>query len=214
MLGAAVFFDVDGVLIDSISAKGEAFADLFPPDYRNQILAFHRTNGGLHRVEKIKRISQSILDTQLTDDEVDALVKEFTSAVQSRVMVADEVPGASQTLAALSNRLPLHAVSAVPTKELTNILHTRGILTFFTSVHGVPPAKADTIVGLMQQFGYHPERCLFVGDSMHDRDAAVASRVPFIYVQSSGQIPPPEAVHVVEDLRGLDSFVVEHLSGG
>ena len=214
MKTAAVFFDVDGVLIDSLNAKGDAFAELFPPQHRDRVLEFHRANGGLNRVDKIKRISSEIVGAQLTSEEVNALVGRFSSVVRARVLAADEVPGASQALAALSDRFPLHAVSAVPTTELQEILHGRGILHFFTSVHGVPPVKAVTLTSLMRQHGYLSERCLFVGDSLHDRDAAVASSVPFIFVRSSGQQPPPEAVAAVDDLRGLDSFVVELMSGG
>ncbi len=92
MESGAVFFDVDGVLIDSLTAKGEAFANLFPTQYRQDVMDFHLANGGLNRVEKIARISREIVGVNLSDDEVGSLVGTYFSAVQERVLTADEIP--------------------------------------------------------------------------------------------------------------------------
>lgn len=214
MESGAVFFDVDGVLIDSLTAKGEAFANLFPTQYRQDVMDFHLANGGLNRVEKIARISREIVGVNLSDDEVGSLVGTYSSAVQERVLAADEIPGATRALAAVSKWVPIHAVSAVPTSEVMNVLQHHNMLHFFTSVHGSPTPKAATIVSLTQQHSYLPSQCLFVGDSLHDRDAALEAGIPFIFVRSGERSAPPEAVCVVDDLRGLDSRVAELTTGG
>lgn len=215
MLGSgAIFFDVDGVLIDSLAAKGEAFANVFPAQYRQDVMDFHFANGGLNRVEKIGRISREIVGVNLSDDEVSSLVGTYSSAVRERVLAADEIPGATRALAAVSKRVPIHAVSAVPTSEVMEVLQHHSMLHFFTSVHGAPTPKAATIVSLTQQHKYLPSQCLFVGDSLHDRDAALEAGIPFIFVRSGEQSAPPEAVCVIDDLRGLDSRVAELMTGG
>jgi len=214
MESGAVFFDVDGVLIDSLAAKAEVFASLFPTEYRQDVMKFHLANGGLNRVEKIERISREIVGVDLSDNEVSALVDAFSSAVRERVLAADEIPGATPALAAVSKRVPIHAVSAVPTSEVTEVLQHHSMLHFFTSVHGAPAPKAATIVSLTQQHNYLASQCLFVGDSLHDRDAALKAGIPFIFVQSGEQSAPPEAVCVIDDLRGLDSIVAEIMTGG
>lgn len=211
---AAVFFDVDGVLIDSVAAKGQAFADLFPPQHRQGVLAFHFANGGLNRVDKIGRMSSEIVGVDLTDEEVRSLVDSYSSVVRELVIAADEIPGASRALASLSKWIPLHAVSAVPTEELTDVLRHRRMLSFFASVHGVPPSKSRTLASLTDQHGYLPSRCLFVGDSLHDRDAALDSGIPFVFVRATEEPAPPEAVCVLDDLRGLESWVVDFVTGG
>lgn len=210
----AVFFDVDGVLIDSLTAKGEAFANLFPAQYRQQVMDFHLVNGGLNRVEKIERISREIVGVDLSDNEVSALVDAFSSAVRERVLTADEIPGATPALAAVSKWVPIHAVSAVPTSEVVDVLKHHNMLHFFTSVHGAPTPKAAIIVSLTQQHNYLPSQSLFVGDSLHDRDAALEAGIRFIFVRSGEQSAPPEAVCVIDDLRGLDSRVAELMTGG
>ena len=210
----AVFFDVDGVLIDSLTAKGEVFANLFPAQYRQHVMDFHFAYGGLNRAEKIERISREIVGVDLSDNEVNALVDAFSFAVRERVLAADEIPGATPALAAVSKRFPIHAISAVPTSEVREVLQHHSMLHFFTSVHGAPTPKAATIVSLTQQHNYLPSQCLFVGDSLHDRDAALEAGIPFIFVQSGEQSAPPEAVCVIDDLRGLDSRVAELMTGG
>jgi len=214
MESGAIFFDVDGVLIDSLAAKGEAFASLFPKEYRQDVMKFHLANGGLNRVEKIARISREIVGADLSDNEVSALVNSFSSAIQERVLAADEIPGATPALAAVSKRFPIHAVSAVPTSEVIDVLQHHDMLHFFTSVHGSPTSKAATIVSLAQQHNYVPSQCLFVGDSLHDRDAALEAGILFLFVRSGAQSAPPEAVCVVDDLRGLDSRIAELMTGG
>ena len=214
MKNAAVFFDVDGVLIDSLDAKGEAFADLFPPEFRRDVIAFHLANGGLNRAEKIARISMEIEGKVLSDAEIREMVDQFAAVVPARVTAADEIPGATHCLAALSRLLPLHAVSAVPEIELREVLESRGIRHFFTSVHGIPPAKEETLKRLIREHDYLPYRCAFIGDSFHDRDAASAAGIPFIFVRRTDQPSPREAVCVVNDLRGLDSVIIDLLAGG
>ena len=214
MLGSgAVFFDVDGVLIDSLTAKGEAFANLFPAQYRQDVMDFHSANGGLNRVEKIARISCEIVGVDLSDNELNTLVDTFSSVVRERVFAADEIPGATPALAAVSKRVPIHAVSAVPTSEVVDVLQHHNMLHFFTSVHGGPNPKDATIVSLTQQYRYDASQCLFVGDSLHDRDAALEAGIPFIFVRSGEQSAPLEAVCVVDDLRGLDSRIAELMTG-
>jgi phosphoglycolate phosphatase-like HAD superfamily hydrolase len=95
-----------------------------------------------------------------------------------------------------------------------DVLQHHNMLRFFTSVHGAPTPKAATIVSLTQQHSYLPSHCLFVGDSLHDRDAALEAGIPFVFVRPGEQSAPAEAVCVVDDLRGLDSRVAELMTGG
>jgi beta-phosphoglucomutase-like phosphatase (HAD superfamily) len=45
----AIFFDVDGVLIDSLAIKGDSFSRAFNdyPEAREEIIAFHLSHGGV-----------------------------------------------------------------------------------------------------------------------------------------------------------------------
>jgi len=207
MNSSAIFFDVDGVLIDSLQAKADAFADLFPATMKDSVRDFHFAHGGMNRTEKIARISTEIAGKPLTDSEVQELVTQFAFSVRDRVVGAAEIPGAARALKELSIDYPLHAVSAVPHDELAFVLEARGLIGYFDSIHGVPPSKSVVLGSLLEEHGYESRECLFVGDSIHDQEAAEHCGIPFIYIRSSGQPDLPGAVAVLPDLQDLHSSV-------
>lgn len=207
----AVFFDVDGVLIDSVGVKGVAFVDAFAdyPDRGDAILAFHEQNGGLPRGSKIHRIIEDVYGREATSDEVDRVTRLFADSVVERVVAAPEIPGASAALAALGAGIPLHAVSATPLNELTTILGARGWLGHFRSIHGMPPDKAATVRRLIARHGYRASKCFLVGDSVHDQRAAQANSVPFVFVSPDQHDRISDAVAVIPDLVSLPHCLLD-----
>ena len=205
----AVFFDVDGVLVDSVGAKGEAFADAFVefPEHRADIIELHVANGGVPRGRKFEMIHEQILGVPLTPERAEELRARFASDVVRRVAAAPEIAGAAEAVQALHCRRPLHAISAVPQGELEQTLGDRGLLAYFRSAHGVPPSKTETVAQLLATHAYAPAECVFVGDSVHDFVAARDNGVKFIHVRSPSSNPFEGAVETVTDLRGLDSVV-------
>ena len=161
----------------------------------------------MNRTDKIASMSAAITGVELPPELLLGLVDRYANAVREAVVAADEIPGATAALTALSVKFPLHAVSAVPTDELTYVLAERGVLHHFASVHGVPPKKSETLADLMRINGYSPSTCVFVGDSVHDRDAASECGVHFVFVRSGDQPVPIGSEAVVTDLRGLDLVV-------
>ena len=52
----AIFFDFDGVILESVDVKGWAFGKPFEayPQYVDEIVAFHHRNGGMYRFDKFR----------------------------------------------------------------------------------------------------------------------------------------------------------------
>jgi len=53
----AVFFDFDGVILDSVDVKTDAFVAIFRgygPKIREDVVKYHHENGGVSRMEKFK----------------------------------------------------------------------------------------------------------------------------------------------------------------
>ncbi len=205
----SLFFDVDGVLIDSLQVKGEAFALAFAdfPSARDSIIGFHVANGGVNRVDKISQIFSRIIGRQATDAELSERVLAFSEAVVEQVIVAPEIGGAREALAHWSSRAPLHAVSATPTDELQLILGRRSIAQYFTSISGWPPKKTKLLPTLVRGLGYAPSRCIMVGDSAEDAAAAAAAGTLFIRVGITIEGHAPATAPVIADLHGLTDAV-------
>lgn len=209
----AVFFDVDGVLIDSVAAKGQAFVDLFNefPEHSSAILGLHRDNGGVNRLRKFEMIHEQILNVPLTRERATELADAFSTIILQRVMEAPEIPGASAALASMYGKFPMHAISATPSHELKLILRERGMLSYFRSVHGVPPSKSATARILIGTHGYNAERCVFIGDSEQDLIAAIDNQIPFVHVWEVATPALPGATRTVTDLNGIHIVIDELL---
>ena len=180
---AAVFLDVDGVLIDSVNVKGDVFVEIFAdfPNSAEQVFAFHRAHGGLTRGAKIRQILKLLGDASPSETEVSDRVSHFATLVVERVVQAPEIPGARTFLQEWSNRCPLYAVSATPDEELQRIMGARGLMPFFRKVRGWPPEKSGLISQEIASGGFEPSRCILVGDSNEDYQAAKRASVPFIF---------------------------------
>jgi HAD superfamily hydrolase (TIGR01549 family) len=205
----AIFFDVDGVLIDSLAVKGDAFSRAFSdyPEAREEIIAFHLSHGGVTRSDKITLLFRLIVGREPSAQEIADRIRQFSSSVFEGVVAAPEIPGARAALEEWSGKVALHAVSATPTDELRRIFDRRNITKFFTSVQGWPPKKESTVRYILAAHGYDPAACILVGDSREDLHAALAAGVSFIQISQPAESKFDESDVVIGDLRGLTAAV-------
>ena len=204
----ALFFDVDGVLLDTVPAKGEAFVAAFRefPEKADLIRKFHRTHGGVPRAEKIALIRQEICG--LPPDRQDEIerVRSFSEVVKDYVFASPAIPGATHALESLTQDYALHAVSATPASELEETLRHRGWIELFRSIHGGATPKAETLRSLISTYEYAAQACFMVGDSSEDRQAALANNVPFILVDGSFAVQEGDFT-VISNLESLPTIV-------
>ena len=69
---STIFWDFDGVILDSDQVRTEGFKyifDSYSKKYIDKLINYHTINGGLSRYEKIEYFSQKILDTKLNNEE-------------------------------------------------------------------------------------------------------------------------------------------------
>jgi len=178
----ALILDCDGVILESVSAKTDAFRELFSfaPEYVDEIVAYHLDNGGMSRFEKFKHIYSHILKKPLSNKRFEELSNEFSSIVYQKVMDSPFVDGSMEFLERYHNIIPLYVVSATPEKELIEVLKGRGIIHFFKEVYGSPEKKKVHLKNIIQKLHGSPESVLFVGDAKNDYDAGRGVGIRFI----------------------------------
>lgn len=201
----AVFFDVDGVLIDSVDIKGECFVRAFSDfaDKGEQIRRWHKMNGGVNREVKIRAILKEVLGKIASEDEIARKVKEYEKLVVNRVTLAPEIPGASVALNALKGETLMFATSATPQDELNRILTARGDSHFFSDIFGWPLTKKAAIMRVLEQYSLDPTKSALIGDSLEDFEAAKGAGVKFILVSREISQPECDADAVIKDLTTL-----------
>ena len=206
----AIFFDVDGVLIDSLAIKGNAFSRAFSdyPDAHDEIVSFHLAHGGVNRREKIAALHHMIVGRAPTEKELADRITSFAVAVVEGVVAAPEIHGARVAVAEWYEKSTLYAVSATPTNELRSIFDRRNLTQYFRCVLGWPPDKALSIQEVITTQGHSPSSCILVGDSFEDLQAAITAGVQFIQVCPPNATKLNESGVAIDNLHGLSSAIL------
>ena len=203
----AVFFDFDGVILESVSIKDDAFRELFAhlPQHIDRILEHHRRHLGRSRFEKFEWIYRELLDRALDDGESLALGEGFSTLVRKQMLSCPMVPGASALLRALQGRLECLVVSATPQEELEFIVEQRQLGAFFREVCGSPPGKVEIFSALLERNQLEPHEVLAIGDGLSDYRAAESTGVHFVARDSASSRQDWSAIPVprISDLTEL-----------
>jgi HAD superfamily hydrolase (TIGR01549 family) len=203
----ALFFDFDGVIVDSIQLKTEAFRLLFQ-DYPEHIVKsvadYHRLHGGISRVDKIIHAHTHFLGTPLTKEEVKEWSRRYSELVVKKVIDVSWIAGAKEFLQkAKKNGFKIFVISGTPEDELKYILQKRGIADLFQEQLGSPVRKPQHIRWLLEKYQLNPVDCVFIGDALTDYDAAGETGLAFIGIQ--GEVKFPENTTVLPDCTGLQA---------
>lgn len=178
-----IFFDFDGVIVESVNLKTEAFAVLFKDEKKNnikKIIEYHLRNTGVSRFDKFKYIYKEILKRQLDEGDFNRLCDTFASLVVENVILAPYVKGAEDFLRQNFNLYRYFLVSATPQEEIEKIVERRRIAGYFGNIFGAPRKKSDAVRDTIKKLGIGPEKTLYVGDAKSDYLAAKENGTHFV----------------------------------
>ncbi len=207
----ALFFDFDGVLVDSNSTKTDAFLALFAGYSKEtvaEIVAYHKRHGGISRVEKIQHAHQHIIRQPLSDAELIRWATAYANLVIDKVIDVPWIDGAKEFLDSTLGCLPVFVISGTPEEELKYIIKRRNMVGYFQRILGSPVRKPEHIRNLLATFKLTAENCVFVGDALTDYNAAEETGLHFVGIQ--GEIAFPEGTTVLPDCRGLYGTIADH----
>jgi len=207
----AIVFDFDGVLVESVDIKTQAFRALYK-NYNKQVIdeivSYHLTNGGVNRYDKFRYIHNKILGQQLEIAEENKLCNEFSYLVEDLVVAAKWVQGAFEFITKYHQILPLHISSATPVEELLRITKKRKMDQYFLTITGSPKPKNRTLVEICESTGCNSKRVLMIGDSYSDFDAAKHAKTSFVGLVPNQLFSPfPASVHLIKDLNTLPILI-------
>lgn len=216
----AIVFDFDGVILESVDIKTQAFKELFKnyPEHVEKIINLHLDNAGMSRFEKFEIICRDYLGRHPDDDELKRLGEAFSRLVYREVLRCPFVPGAYQFLEKHSKQYEMFVASATPQDEIRDIVKHRELDRFFEGVYGSPRKKHEILRGILVENQFRPMEVVFIGDGVSDSRSAREVCVPFI-----GRVPRghsrlfqgEDLIASIEDLYELDQqwpCVLERLS--
>ncbi len=193
-----ILFDFDGVLVDSLAIKTNAFSEMYNSygeEAAQWVKKHHLENGGVSRFEKFKIYHEKFTGKQPTEIELNALLEEFATRVKKAVIACNEVNGAEVFLKKYYQHIDLHIITGTPTEEIVEILEERGWTRYFKQIMGSPEKKTYWVQLLQQENKAYSEYSIFVGDALADYEAALSGDMPF-YLRIHS-----ENVELFEDIK-------------
>lgn len=181
---SALIFDFDGVLVDSVHVKTEAFSEIYKrygENVHSNVIKHHLENGGMSRFEKFSFYHKNFLNLELEESDLKLLTDSFSKLVKKKVINSPEIKGANFFLEQFCVKSKLSFVnSATPQKEIEEIIKERKMDKFFTSIYGSPNSKLENLERLFAEYNIVPEETIFFGDAMADFEASQACGCYFI----------------------------------
>ncbi len=204
----AIFFDFDGVILNSTWIKTDTFRDLFSSfgeEIEKQVIDHHIQYGGISRVEKIAHYYEEFLKQPLTEEELKEKCIDFSNRVKDKVVETDWIPGAEEFLDKFHKEIPLFVISGTPEDELREIINRRKMTHYFSRILGSPVKKPVHVRDLLSDFRFDPKSCFFIGDALTDYNTAVETDTHFIGIE--GFVEFPKGTLVLPDCFELENAI-------
>lgn len=199
----ACALDFDGVVIESVAVKLDAFKRLFASEPNSiEIARYLEEHNGVDRYTKFRHIWTVMLGRAYSPEVEARLDADFSSLIMTAVLACPFVAGAEEFLRGAS--LPLYVISAMPLHELKIIVEKRGLAGRFKGLFGSPGRKADQLREVLAAERLAPSELAFVGDAENDRKAAAEAGVVFIGRRNAEEFSKPQPT-LLPDLRGLSA---------
>lgn len=182
----AIILDFDGVIVESVGIKDDAFRELFKdfPHHLDSIMTYHLTNNATIRYEKFKVIYEEILGLPYTGEVSARLGAQFSKMIFEKIVLCPFVKGALEFLEEFERQALFYLVSINPAQELRLILAAKKIDQFFSDIYAYPWGKADSIREILRRNDFLEKDVVFIGDSPEDFQAAKMVGIDFIGRQS------------------------------
>lgn len=201
----AVFFDFDGVILDSAHIKTDAFYELFLDfgiEKATMAKKHHLEHQGISRFEKFRYIFKNVLAMPYSESIETTYSKKFSTIVFQKIIACPLIPGILTFIANLKKKdVSSFLLSATPEEELKQICLARNIDTYFSRILGSPIDKVDHGRKILTDLGYTPTQVIFIGDSTSDFQASQALGTKFIGVGDKADKLFPEDITTIKDFR-------------
>ena len=125
-----IIFDFDGVILDSLDCKTDAFYQMYLPygkGIASKVREYHISNGGVSRFEKFKIWYKEYLQIDLSEEEIKDLANEFSKLVFEKVINSNPVPGVFEFIKRYHNDFNFYIISGTPHSEIKKICNAIGI---------------------------------------------------------------------------------------
>lgn len=197
---STLLWDFDGVIIDSMTVRDDAFRHAlegYPDKQIADLIDYHRANGGLSRFHKFRYFFEELRGEQVTEDSISGLASKFSDYCMARLTSPScLIQETIRFIRSIHEIIPCHIVSGSAEKELREICVSLKIRNCFGQVRGSPTPKNQLVTDLITDMELIREETGLIGDSRNDYEAAATNGLQFFGYRN-------------ESLMGLDHYLVQ-----
>lgn len=179
----AIIFDFDGVILDSMLIRTEAFAYALRnyPQYQiDKLIEYHLYNGGLSRFHKFQYFFEHILHQSLDERKLKQLLHDFGLYVKEHIINPTFI--IHETIEYISHnhaKQQFFIASGSEQEELRYICQSLDIGRFFVGIFGSPTHKNQIVANILKDYSLLMEDTALIGDSINDLEAAKYNQIEF-----------------------------------
>lgn len=178
-----LLWDFDGVIMDSNPVRTYGFQEVlkeYPADQLNELITYHKQNGGLPRYDKFRYFFEKIRGEQVSSQEIARLSARFSEIMLARLLDPSLlIPDSVAFIKANYKNFMMHVVSGSDQTELRVICDHLDLTQYFVSIVGSPVLKPRLTGQILKTYNYNKYEVAFIGDSVNDYDAAVENGIDF-----------------------------------
>ena len=178
-----ILWDFDGVILDSMPTRDHGFREilkLYPSHLVDELIVYHKNNGGLSRFNKIHYFFRNILKKKISEREVRRYANKFSIIMKEQLANPEYLIEESMNFIKLNYKYyNFHIVSGSEHNELNFLCNKLRIKKYFYSINGSPTPKEELIKNLMDEEAYGNKETLLIGDSVNDYEAAKTNEIKF-----------------------------------
>lgn len=199
-----IFWDFDGVIMDSMKVRDEGFEIVlkdYPCSQVEKLMEFHRNNGGLSRYVKFRYFFEVIRNENVSEENVKVFANKFSEIMINKLMDRNLlIEDSFDFIRDNHENFDFHIVSGSDGKELNLICEELGIDKYFLTINGSPTPKIELVEKLIQKYKYNASGIVLIGDSHNDYEAAKENDITFYGYNN-------------ESLKEIDSNYIETFQG-
>ena len=205
-----IFFDCDGVILNSNTIKSQAFYDVtlkFGKEHAQKLLDYHIKLGGVSRYKKFEYFISNVLKQDYSQDLYESLLEAYATEVKEKLFKCEVTPNLEKLREFNSNAKWLVA-SGGKESELQEVFEFKKINQHFDAGIFGSPTKKDDIVKRELQNQDLKAPFLFIGDSYYDFEVAQKYKMDFVFASrwsewkgyQEFQVKFTKTVDIVSDL--------------
>ncbi|MGL5057035.1 MAG: HAD family hydrolase [Fusobacteriaceae bacterium] len=179
-----IFFDFDGVILDSMSVRDFGFRKIFQKFDKNnnieEFLKYHTLNGGLSRFHKIKYFFKTYLNEDISENNILGLADEFSEIMRSELVNKKYlIKETVQFIEKNYEKYNFYIVSGSEQNELRFLCKELGLERYFKIILGSPIHKNSLVENILNEEKLNSEESILIGDSINDYEAAQVNDMNF-----------------------------------